>query len=267
MMYMSKMVACIKTAGKVLREDKDTVSLPFGSEYSILLKNLNLSQRVVVNVFIDGQSVTGNGLVINSSSEVELERFIGDDLTKDNKFKFIKMTQGIESHRGNNPEDGLVRIEFKYETPPLSNYYLSNDGYAHNRDFELYGATRGGPGPQASSNGHYEAYSKGIPTGSSSPQSFGSRDLSSKGITGKGEVSTQQFSTVSVRALESETHQIIFRLIGQVESDSGVVEVANPVTVNTLKYCDLCGKTYGSKFKHCPDDGNFLVIKASAQAA
>ena len=37
MMYESKMAAAIKVKGKVLREFKDTVHMPFGGEYSILL--------------------------------------------------------------------------------------------------------------------------------------------------------------------------------------------------------------------------------------
>jgi len=43
MMYESKLAAAIKVDGKVLREFKDTVHIPFGSEYTVLLKNLNTS--------------------------------------------------------------------------------------------------------------------------------------------------------------------------------------------------------------------------------
>ena len=48
MMYESKLAAAIKVNGKVLREfNKDTVYIPFGSEYSILLKNLNTKRAIV----------------------------------------------------------------------------------------------------------------------------------------------------------------------------------------------------------------------------
>ena len=53
MMYQSKLVASLKANNKILREFKDTVYVPFASEYSILIKNLN-TVRALVNVFIDG---------------------------------------------------------------------------------------------------------------------------------------------------------------------------------------------------------------------
>lgn len=56
-MYHQKLVCCVKVGGKVLRESGDSVNIPFGSEYSILLKNLN-SVRIQAKVFIDGQDAT-----------------------------------------------------------------------------------------------------------------------------------------------------------------------------------------------------------------
>jgi hypothetical protein len=50
MMYHQKLVASIKANNKILREFKDTVYVPFASEYSILIKNLN-TVRAVVNVY------------------------------------------------------------------------------------------------------------------------------------------------------------------------------------------------------------------------
>ena len=41
MMYDKKFVVALKVNGKILRERDDTVSLPFGCEYSILVKNLH----------------------------------------------------------------------------------------------------------------------------------------------------------------------------------------------------------------------------------
>ena len=59
MMYESKLAAAVKVKGRVLREFKDTVKIPFGSEYSILLKNLNTA-RALINVFIDGENQVGS---------------------------------------------------------------------------------------------------------------------------------------------------------------------------------------------------------------
>jgi hypothetical protein len=128
MMYESKLVASLKANGKILREFKDTVYIPFGSEYSFLLKNLNTT-RALVNVFIDGEDMTPGGLVLNAGQEVDLERSIkGGNLTEGNRFKFIERTQAIEDGpRGVKLEDGLVRIEFQFEKPPMRVSELSRN--------------------------------------------------------------------------------------------------------------------------------------------
>ena len=114
-MYGNQLAAAIKVNGKVLREFKDTVYIPFNQEYSILVKNLN-TQRAVVNIYIDGDNVVPGGLVLNSGQEVDLERSIKNgNLNEGNRFKFIERTDKIENHRGIKLEDGIVRIEYQFE--------------------------------------------------------------------------------------------------------------------------------------------------------
>lgn len=119
-MYQSKLVASLKANGKILREFKDTVYIPFGSEYSFLIKNLNTT-RALVNIFIDGEDVIEGGLVLNAGQEVDLERYVKNgNLSAGNRFKFIERTSAIEDGpRGVKLEDGLVRIEFQFEKPPM----------------------------------------------------------------------------------------------------------------------------------------------------
>ena len=118
MMYSNKLVASLKANGKILREFKDTVYIPFGSEYSFLLKNLHTT-RAVVNIFIDGTDVVEGGLVLDPGREVDLERYVKNgNLSAGNRFKFIERTAAIEDGpRGVKLEDGLIRIEFQYEMP------------------------------------------------------------------------------------------------------------------------------------------------------
>lgn len=135
MMYQSKLVASLKANGKILREFKDTVYIPFGSEYSFLIKNLNTT-RAVVNIFIDGESVVEGGLVVNAGQEVDLERYVtAGNLKAGNKFKFIERTANIEEHRGVKLEDGLVRIEFQYEKHPLQDWFTLNRGINNHSTF------------------------------------------------------------------------------------------------------------------------------------
>jgi hypothetical protein len=119
MMYNNKLAIAVKSNGKVLREFKDTAFIPFGSEYSLLIKNLN-TVRVQVRVELDGTDATeGTWLIIAPNSEMELTRFIKNgNLDKGNRFKFIERTAGVEQHRGVKMEDGLIRVEYQFEQPP-----------------------------------------------------------------------------------------------------------------------------------------------------
>lgn len=116
MVYKQHLVACIKVNGQVLRESGDTVTIPFGSEYTVLLKNLN-SVRVQVKVHVDGTDATeGTWLVIAPNSSIELERYIRNgNMSQGNRFKFIPLTKSVETHRGIKVDDGLIRIEYKTE--------------------------------------------------------------------------------------------------------------------------------------------------------
>lgn len=118
-MYNNRLAVAIKVNGKVLREFKDTVYIPFGSEYSILIKNVH-SLRCMVRVAVDGQDATeGVSLIVPANSSIELERFIkGGNLNEGNRFKFIERTAKIEEHRGIQVEDGLIRIEHEFEREP-----------------------------------------------------------------------------------------------------------------------------------------------------
>src|SRR5271155_2070100 len=114
----NKRVACVKVDGKILREDKNVVTLPFGSEYSIFVKNLNAG-RIKVKVSIDGTDATeGTWLVVDPDSNLDLERFIrAGNMDKGNRFKFIERSAEVEAHRGIKADDGLIRIEYQVEKP------------------------------------------------------------------------------------------------------------------------------------------------------
>ena len=88
MTYKKNFVAAIKVGGRVLRESSDRVELPFGSEYSVLLKNLD-SVRMQARITIDGKDATG-WLIIGPNQSVDVERFV-ENLDRGNRFKFISV--------------------------------------------------------------------------------------------------------------------------------------------------------------------------------
>lgn len=116
MMYKSGFIACCKVDGKILREDAGVVTLPFGCEYSVLLKNLN-SVRAQVKVSVDGTDATeGTWLIVPANGELELERYIRNgNFDRGNRFKFIERTAQIEANKGIGASDGLIRVEYKSE--------------------------------------------------------------------------------------------------------------------------------------------------------
>jgi len=116
-MYQNKLAVAIKHNGKILRENKDLVQLPFGSEFSVLVKNLN-SRRVKFTLHIDGTDVLdGTEIIVDANSEVEMKRFIRNgNMNEGNAFKFIERTAAIEDGpRGIKIDDGVVKVQFWFE--------------------------------------------------------------------------------------------------------------------------------------------------------
>ncbi len=253
MMYESKLAAAIKVNGKVLREFKDTVHIPFGSEYTILLKNLNTT-RAVVNVFIDGDDTVPGGLVIDPGREVDLERWVKNgNLTEGNRFKFIERTGSVEQHRGIGIEDGLVRVEFQFEQPrPVINPgWITASG--SNNIYPQGGIMRGSKMSGVGSTGDWAGPSYDITcsTATSAGVNYSNNDV---GITVPGSHSTQKFQTTYVGALESVKHSMVFKLFGGT--------MPNPITVKHKPKCVTCGKQNKFNAKFCQECGTALEIFA-----
>ncbi len=253
-MYNQKLVASIKANRKILREFKDTVYIPFASEYSILLKNLN-TQRAVVHVYIDGEDQTPSGLVLNAGQEIDFERSLKNGSLKEgNRFKFIERTGAVEQHRGIKLEDGIVRIEYQFELPPIS----VNTMPAYQWNSVLRGIQDGSISASGSTgypnSATYSSTSATVNAMNVSAQSF-----NDAGITVAGSKSTQSFSTTYIGALEAEKHSIVLKLLGETPDNKPVYE---PVTVKAKPKCDVCGHTNKATAKFCNKCGAALVIYA-----
>jgi hypothetical protein len=273
MMYNNKLAIAIKTNGKVLREFGDEVRLPFGSEYSIFVKNMN-TVRALVSIEIDGDDVgDGAEFVVCPGDSLDIERFLRNgNLKEGNKFKFIERTSNIEDHRGIGVEDGLIRVEFKYETPITSSWvFYTEDNYKHDDSWKrpqtpwktgypltsdptiIYDGTSGfvgsvsttltnSCGEEGATLNHVEA-----------------KQVSDVGITVPGSVSDQKFRTVSSFPTEDKSHVIVLKLLGQTE---GNVQVIKPVTVKMKPTCVTCGRKNKATAKFCTECGTALQIVA-----
>ena len=288
MMYNNKLAVALKANGKVLREFKDTVYVPFGTEYTIFIKNLN-TVRASVTIEVDGQAATENvSLIINPKEELELTRFIKNgNLTTGNRFKFIERSANIEQHRGVGVEDGLIRIEFEFErelqqmvtlknSKPWWDQKIGSPWYGHEDKFyyadpsyTTCDAAISKGVLRSASPAHGElmnsvtcnavAYSAnaaptmGMATAAcAAPQSF--NDV---GITVPGSLSDQKFSAVHGFNGDGIKHAIVLKLLG--ESPAGQL-IQQPVTVKAKPKCTTCGKTNKATARFCSDCGTSLVI-------
>lgn len=268
-MYKDKFVLAVKHNGKILREFKEQVYLPFGSEYGLYLKNLN-SMRALARIWIDGQLVTeGVDLIVPANGHIDLERFIRNgNLNEGNKFKFIERTSAVENFRGVGAEDGIVRIEFRFEkpqpvyhwtiTPSYHTTFTTDSGikYKSMNYTNTSISTKGLIGECSDSF----SINDSINCSNTSADTTLSRSVNSvneAGITAAGSASNQQFTIGSWFPTESESHVIVLKLLGQTEK-SEVVQ--KPVTVKVAPKCTSCGRKNKATAKFCAECGTALYV-------
>lgn len=278
-MYQDKVVAAIKVNGRVLREQGDTVSLPFGCEYSILVKNLN-SVRAQITVAVDGADAAGQ-LVIAPNSSIELERFIRNgNLQSGNRFKFIERTSEIEAHRGIGSDDGLIRVEAwrervqQFVDIPVPRYY--DDPIPVPRPYPVPYWPYYPPRPRihpryrdigvprramsASLGRGPSARSASRPVNAPRPDSVNLNTATvgamTDGITVPGSESRQQFHYVSGFPLEPQSTVIVLRLRGAIAG----APIETPVTVDLKPECSTCGKANKGDSQYCARCGTALVV-------
>jgi hypothetical protein len=265
MVYSEKLVLAVKVNGKVLREDGDLVILPFGSEYSLLVKNLD-SVRMEFNLSIDGAPAVQK-IVVTSNSSVELERYhMNGNMECGNRFKFIERTAQIEKHRGIGTEDGLLRLEAwrerakKFVDVPIPRYY--DEPAPVPRPYYPYPPRpprwprpwRGGPtmaSLRPSAMG--QSQMRGSPVRG---RSSGQTQATDVGITVPGGESRQRFRYVPGFPVEPQSIVIVLRLRGEIDGKI----VSEPVTVNLKPTCVTCGKTNKAGNKFCAGCGTALEI-------
>jgi hypothetical protein len=251
-----------------MRVKNDFVTLPFGSEYSLLLKNLN-TRRAEVTINIDGQDVLdGNSLVVDANTTLELEGFMKGMKAK-NKFKFIKKTEEISNHRGDRIDDGIIRVEFAYEkSEPVRIRQIINEHHHHYHHHEhndpwrsiRYGGNTADPlvGTVYSYNSSNNLASSGSPEGLAEDFASFKQQLTTPvdemGITVKGSEVNQDFQYVSMG--DTDPSEVIIIHLKGTDSQGQVVQ--KPITVKTRLTCSSCGKKSKSSFKFCPNCGTFL---------
>ncbi len=244
MVYKNGLAAAIKCNGNIVREDGENVYLPFGSEYSILLKNKE-SRKALVDIEVDGNNVLNSkSLILNPNETTEIKGFM-KDMNNTNAFKFIKKTNEISKHRGDRIDDGLVRISYKFELP----HCKSNHPIVYRRLVNTFGV------PTYGSSGDFVNY---IADNNSSDNVLYSHSFlnscSEPGITVKGSEVKQGYIFGEIGALDNVTEVIIFNLKGLKNN----MNVAKPTFTKSKTTCTTCGRKNKSFNKYCYNCGTYL---------
>lgn len=282
MVYKDKFVVAVKSNGQILRERDDVVTLPFGSDYSLLLKNLD-TRRANVKVTIDGKdALYGSSIVVKPNSELNLLGFLEGSVVR-NRFRFIQKTQEIQNHRGDRIDDGIIRVEFSFEIPPEKIRYAGHfpkvekhDHHYHYHTFhrapyydyyppvighDIHWTYNSNTGESSlGGSGDIQVYnsnvgiSESVSVPCSSTISIQNIPAEDEGITVKGGQVNQDFSYTSIRGLE-DPGVIILKLRG---TKTNGTEVQKPLTTREKVECSSCGKSTSSSSKFCPNCGTFL---------
>jgi len=294
MTYKDNFVVEVKCNGKIMRVKDDAVYLPYGSEYTLLLKNLN-SRKASVQISIDGQDVLDySSLILDPNSSSELKGFLSGTRAK-NHFKFIHKTKEIQEHRGDKVGDGLIRVEFAFEKPQPEvikqtilhehhdhhhhhdhdYYYRPRTFWNHNdwfsgdstvkysssmdtlltsKTFNDSGEIKGMTSENCSRGFDGEPVSNFMVQVDSLGIESLGQPLDDEGITVKGSECNQSFRYGAIGELE-QSKVITIQLKGM---SGGGVQIRKPVTVKAKLECSTCGTKSNSSFKYCPSCGTYL---------
>lgn len=239
MMYNNNFVVVIRHKGKVLRESTNgTVRLPFGSDYSILLKNKD-SRKAVADVEIDGEDVA-TGVIVSANDSVELKGAI-NGLRVNNRFRFIKKTKEISNYRGDRPDDGLVRVEYRFERYEPVHIPINPIRPIKKKRVDWGDTT------------HWVCDNTDVIHTSNNSTFL--NHYSDAGITVPGAETRQDFVYGNTRTLEYQSHVIILHLRGRTNRQKAI---RKPITVKTKLRCNTCGRRSKSSMKFCGNCGTYL---------
>lgn len=258
MMYKNNFVAVVKCNGQILREKNGGgVYLPFGTEYSVLLKNKD-ARRALVNVEVDGKDVfKGSGLIMDGNQTYELKGFMRN-MDETNRFKFIKKTKQIQRYRGDRIDDGLIRITYQFEKfsnkpitirPSGDTFDSSNTWYRDSGFLDHVNRNVRYTSSFCSSDSVTFSVNQNVKS-----KAFFNAPLPEEGITVKGDKISERFQYGSIGDL-GRTHTIVLQLKGRTMKKK---RVNSPLTVKKSLRCDVCGRASKSSAKFCADCGNYL---------
>lgn len=281
-MYKSGYVVTILQNNQTIKEQGGKVTLPFGSEYEIRLRN-KTRKRAVADAYIDGE-IAAKGIVVNANDSIDLERYVkntGHALLKGARFKFVPLGDSKVEDKSE-PENGVLEVRWYPEKepepykPPQVIEIHDRCPWHHHDHGQCPPWCRPRPflGPQWR-NG--DAFVGGFVTGGvnlnntsaeikadeltfTSNLGAGTPQLSSgeAGATIEGSVSNQSFGTTYIDVDRNNPTILTLHLVGvHLPKPKGlqVGDKPRPSKGKLAVYCSTCGRKRRTGERYCPADG------------
>ena len=220
-----------------LKQINRNIYLKDGDEYEIELFNPNPSY-ILAKIKIDGEYLSGGGIVLRPGERVFLERFL------DSKNKFVFRTYNVDGEAeyvGALRNNGLIEVEFYLEQQKImlygNNTFTTSTPYTFNGNPTTFTTT-----------GTYTTNNLSSVVNTSNTSTYLSKTIET-GTTERGSNSNQQF-TNSDRSFEWSPFQTtIWKILPESQKQYDAKEL------NVL-YCGECGsKRKKDTHKFCPHCG------------
>ncbi len=136
MVYSNRFVVAVLLNGIPQSElANGVVKLPFGSEYSLRLRNKN-NRRAVAKIYVDGDNVSGGGYVIGANSYVDIKRH--HDV--DRAFKFVDLDSPDAVDFGKNGPNhdkvkGTIEVRFHLERAYYTQTPIVEEHHHHHHHY------------------------------------------------------------------------------------------------------------------------------------
>lgn len=234
----------IKTFDGVVHNHDSNFTVPFGTEYQIGLYH-NGSRRAVANIWIDGNEVTGGGLVVPRWQQVWLERPVQGS---DKKFKFAAESSSAAVKAGKDDISaslkGRIKVEFRLEKekplvikkPP---HVYDSYSDSHKISKRSSGVSGQGCISMHDAPSHMDFYDCNKSLSCSTPPK-------ETGVTVEGSVSNQGFAYVDM-----EIDPAIVAVFDFVLQGAHPIQTTNP----PQNYCGECGRVLSPLSNFCPGCG------------
>jgi hypothetical protein len=229
-----------------LKQINRNIYLKDGDEYEIELFNPN-SSYILAKIKIDGDYLSGGGIVLRPGERVFLERFL------DSKNKFVFRTYNVDGEAeyvGALRNNGLIEVEFYLEQQKNmlygNNTFTTSTPYTFNGNPTTFTTTGAGVG---TATGTYTSTNVNLSASTTSNSTTYLSNTIETGTTERGSNSNQQFTNSDRSFKWSPFQTTIWKILPESQKKYDAKEL------NVL-YCGECGsKRKKDTHKFCPHCG------------